>query len=163
MKYILFALPYCISFGLFAQAKTQPKPASTSGDCYKEWYLTFKERGAKPVPDGIQDVIITLRNKEQVSVCFIGKIEVKDGKLASKLQVQKVDGTYEEFDKKISAVYQNSDGVLKEELREINNGTTPSLELTDGESIKLFFYKSLNDKPKANKKAASPSVLVDTK
>jgi len=121
--------------------------------------MTFKERGAKSVPDGIQDVIITLRNKE-VSVCFIGKIEVKDGKLTSKLQVQKVDGTYEEFDKKVSSAYQNSEGVLKDELREINNGMTSSLELTDGEMIKLFFYKSLNEIPKANKKAASPSVLV---
>lgn len=160
MKYILFIFSFCLSLGLLAQTKTQPKPSSTSSDCYKDWYLMFKERGAKPVPDGIQDVIITLRNKENLSVCFMGKIEVKDGKLASKLQVQKVDGTYEEFDRKISAVYQNSDGVLKEELREINNGTTPSLELTDGESIKLFFYKSLNDKPKANKKAADPNTLV---
>jgi len=49
---------------------------------------------------------------------------------------------------------------LKEELRAINNGMSPVVRLTDGEIIGLFFYKSLADKPRANKKAPSPAALI---
>jgi hypothetical protein len=74
--------------------------------------------------------------------------------------VQKMDGSYEEWDKKVSASYQDSEGTLKHELRDITNGMSASLTLTDGEIIRLFFYKALADKPKANKKAPKPAALV---
>src|SRR5689334_11524529 len=105
MKSILAILITLVSFGAFSQAK----PAAASGNCFKEWYSLFKERGANPIPDGTQDVIITIRNSEY-SECFMGKVDVAGGRLAGKLQIQKVDGTYEEFDKKVSAAYQNAQG-----------------------------------------------------
>mgnify|MGYP003438755318 FL=1 len=71
-----------------------------------------------------------------------------------------MDGSFEEFDKKVSSTYQNAEGVLKEELRDITNGMSASLTLTDGEIIRLFFYKFVAEKPKANKKAPAPSVIV---
>jgi hypothetical protein len=151
----LFAIA---SVTLFAQS-TSAKPAPASSDCFKEWYTLFKNRGADPVPDGTQDVIITLRYSTY-SECFMGKIDVANGKLTSKLLVQKMDGSWEEWDKKVSASYQGTDGTLKDELREINNGMSASLTLTDGEIIRLFFYKSLGAKPKSNKKAPSPTALV---
>jgi hypothetical protein len=157
MKLIATLLISFLSVGLFAQGNSS-KPGASS-DCFKEWYSLFKERGAKPVPDGVQDVIITVRNGTY-SECFMGRVEVAGGKLAGKLQVQKMDGSFEEFDKKVSAAYQNEAGVLKEELREINNGMSASANLTDGEMIRLFFYKSLADKPKANKKAPAPSTII---
>ena len=155
MKSILAVLITFISFGVFGQTK----PAVTSGNCFKEWYTLFKERGANPIADGTHEVIITLRAAD-FSQCFMGKIDVAGGKLASKLQIQKMDGSYEEFDRKVSATYQNAEGALKEELREVNNGMSASLILADGETIRLFFYKSLADKPKANKKAPAPAALV---
>jgi len=156
MKSILVILLSIISFGVFAQAK----PASAGANCFKEWYTLFKERGANPIPDGTQDVIITLRGSDY-SECFIGKIDVSAGRLAGKLQIQKADGTYEEFDKRVSAGYQDaSTGTLKEELRDITNGMSASVTLTDGETIRLFFYKYLAEKVKANKKAPSPASLV---
>ena len=160
----LFAIVILLSsFGLMAQtqpaaSKPAPKPAS-GGNCFKEWYALFKERGANPVEDGTHEVIITLRYADY-SECFMGKIDVAGGKLASKLQVQKVDGTYEEFDRKVSASLQNAEGSLKEELREVNNGMSASLILSDGETIRLFFYKALAEKPKANRKAPAPAALV---
>ncbi|HEY3404689.1 MAG TPA: hypothetical protein VGK59_14970 [Ohtaekwangia sp.] len=155
MKSILAILITFLSFGLYAQTKT----AAAGGDCFKEWYTLFKERGANPIADGTHDVIITLRNGTY-SQCFMGRIDVKDGKLSSKLQIQKMDGSYEEFDKKVSSSYQNAEGTVKEELRDVSNGMSSSFTLTDGEMIRLFFYKSLADKPKANKKAPAPSALV---
>ncbi|HEX5168093.1 MAG TPA: hypothetical protein VFW11_02895 [Cyclobacteriaceae bacterium] len=157
MKPVLVLLISLFSTGLFAQSGT-PK-TSSSGSCFKDWYGLFRERGAKPVEDGTQDVIITLRNGDYAE-CFMGKIDVAGGKIVSKLSIQKVDGTYEEFDKKVSDAYQNSEGTLKEEMRMISNGMSAPVVLADGASIRLFFYKFLGDKPKANKKAPAPSVLV---
>lgn len=156
MKSIIIILITFISVGAFAQAK-QSTPA---GDCRKEWYSLFKERGANSVADGSHEVIISIQTNDY-SECFIGKIDVAGGKLAGKLQIQKVDGTYGEFDKKVSEAYQNQDGVLKDELREIHNGMSASLVAQSGETVRLFFYKSLADKPKANKKAPSPAALVN--
>ena len=154
MKPILAILISLFSFGLLAQSK----PAA-SGNCFKEWYTLFKERGANPIPDGTNDVIITLRSTDY-SQCFMGKIDVSGGKLSGRLQIQKMDGSYDEFDRTVSSAYQNTEGRLKEELRDINNGMSASVTLDGGEIIRLFFYKSLADKPKANKKAPPPAALV---
>ena len=143
-----------------AKASPQKEASKKEPGCYDQWYALFKERGAKPLADGTHDVIISIRNEYDYAECFLGKIDLKDGKLASKLQIQKVDGTYEEFDKKISASYQNSEGVVKEELRNVSSGMSEAFSLTDGEKIRLFFYKSLADKAKANQKAPSVSELV---
>lgn len=148
---ILFAL---LSIGSLAQSKP-----SAGGNCFKDWYFLFRERGANPVADGTHDVVITIRNGDQ-SDCYMGRIDVVDGKLAGKLMVQKVDGTYEEWDKKLSDAYKDGEGRLREDLRVITNGMSASVTLSDGELVRLFFYKSLADKPKSNKKAPAPSVLV---
>ena len=163
MKPILTVFILLFSVCFFAEAQTQTKapakPAGASGDCFKQWYSLFKERGADPVPDGVNDVIITLRNNDYTE-CFMGRIEVANGRIAGKLQIQKVDGSYAEFDKRVSASYQNEGGTLKEDLREITNGMSSSVVLTDGDYIRLFFYKSLAGKPIANKKAPAPAALV---
>lgn len=164
MKPILTILICLVSLGVFAQTAS-PKTTSTATPkkaptCYDQWYSLFKERGAQPIVDGTHEVIISLRNDYDYAECFFGKVDVKDGKMASKLQIQKVDGSYEEFDRKVSALYQNTEGVVKEELRNVTNGMSESLVLSDGERIRLFFYKSLGEKAKANKKAPAPSALI---
>lgn len=160
MKPILSVFILSLSVSFFAHAQTKPaaKPVASS-NCFKEWYTLFKERGATPIPDGVNDVIITLRNNEY-SECFMGRVEVSNGRLVGKLQIQKVDGSFEEFDKRVSASFQNEQGTLKEDLREVVNGMSASVVLADGDYIRLFFYKSLASKPVANKKAPAPSALV---
>lgn len=153
MKFILTIFISIMSVGLFAQG------SSKSNDCYQEWFTLFKSRGTKAVPNGTNDVIISIRHGEY-SECFLGKVEVKDGRLTGKLQVQKIDGTFGDFDKKVNASYQDKTGVLKEELRDIYNGMSAALTLTEGETIRLFFYQALLETSKANKKAPSPSELI---
>lgn len=165
MKTILSIITCLLSLTVVAQtgasksapAKTVPQKAAS---CYDQWYAVFKERGAGEIADGTHEVIISLRNEYDYAECFFGKIEVKDGKLSSKLQIQKVDGSYEDFNKKVSALYQNADGTVKEELRNVTNGMSEALELGSGERIRLFFYKAVSQKEKANKKAPNPSALI---
>jgi hypothetical protein len=157
MKQFLTIFFTIITVALHAQS-AQSKGASST-DCFKEWFTLFKERGATAIADGTHDVIISLRSGTY-SDCYMGKIDVAGGKLTGKLLVQKVDGTYEEFDKKVSSTFQNASGVLKDELREVNNGMSEQVTLTDGETIRLFFFRSLAEKEKANKKAPNPATLV---
>ncbi|MBL7861402.1 MAG: hypothetical protein JNJ65_09585 [Cyclobacteriaceae bacterium] len=162
MKLLFTFLISLISVGLWAQnpaAKPTAASAAKSADCYDQWYALFKDRGANAVADGTHDVIISLQH-DGYSECFLGKIDVASGKISSKLQIQKVDGSYDEFDKKLSSTYMSPEGTLKSELRDVVNGMTAALTLADGETIRLFFYKSLADKAKANKKAPAPSALI---
>jgi hypothetical protein len=165
MKTLLTLFISFLSIGLFAQTGASKAPAKSTtpqkaASCYDQWYAVFKDRGATPIADGTHEIIISLRNEFDYAECFFGKVDVKDGKIVSKLHVQKVDGSYEEFNKKVSPAYQNADGVLKEELRDVSNGMSEAIELGSGERIRLFFYKSIAAKEKANKKAPAPAALI---
>ncbi len=141
----------------FSQAPAAKAPA---GNCYSDWYSLFKERGAKPIPDGQQDVVIAFRSANY-SECFMGRISVLGGKVNGRLQVQKTDGTYEEWDKRVHEAYFDTNGNIKnEKMLEITNGMTAEFLITEGEYARLFFFKFVADKPKANKKAPSPASLV---
>jgi hypothetical protein len=158
MKTILAVLFSILSFAASAQSAAG-KPSSTNS-CFNEWYALLKERGAKPIPTGIHDVVIAFR-KGDYAECYMGRVDVMDGKITGRIQVQKMDGTFEEWDKRISQSYFDSDGKLKSTaLLEIHNGMSAEVTLTDGENVRLFFYKFVADKPKANKKAPAPSALI---
>jgi hypothetical protein len=158
MKPILAILFSFLSLGVFAQGAPAKPPASKN--CFNEWYALFKDRGAKPVPTGIHDVVIAF-SKGDYSECYMGKVDVMDGKITGRPQVQKMDGTYEEWDKRISSNYIDEAGNIKASaLLEIHNGMSAEITLADGENVRLFFYKFVADKPKANKKAPAPSVLI---
>ena len=81
--------------------RKQPTPAP-SQDCFRDWFSLFNER-EQTGSRWVHDVIITLRHGSY-SECFMGRIAVSGGKLTGKLEVQKVDGSYQEFDKKVSFI-----------------------------------------------------------
>lgn len=158
MKPILAILFSFLSLGVFAQGASGK--AAASSNCFNEWYALFKERGSKPIPTGIHDVVIAFR-KGEYSECYMGRVDVMDGKITGRIQVQNMDGTYEEWDKRISQSYFDSDGNIKSAaLLEIHNGMSAEVTLTDGENVRLFFYKFIAEKPKAHKKAPAPSALI---
>lgn len=164
MKSILAILLSLVSVGVFAQgqSKTQASNSGKPSDCYHEWDALLHERGAKPIANGTHDVVISIRSGNY-SECFMGKINVLDKKIAGRPQVQKVDGTYEDWGMEVSQKYFNTDGTRLPEtnaLLTISNGMSGEMELADGDIVTVFFYQAINEKPKANKKAPSPSTLV---
>src|SRR5688500_10596068 len=62
-------------------------------DCYEEWFDAFRTRGGKTVPDGMQQVVIALKN-EDACHCFMGQIEVVGGKMKAPLFFQQENGEY---------------------------------------------------------------------
>lgn len=149
-----------VLLSLTSPVLSQTKPPSPSKDCYGEWYTIFRERGAKPIPDGTQEIIISIR-KDGYSQCFVGKVDVENGKLKLPVYIAKEDGTYETLANTglkldpTSVAAKTSDAAIV-----ITDGMSVTAYTTDHETIKLFFYKFLNDKPKKNKVAAPVSVLV---
>lgn len=144
----------------FAQGKSASAKPAPPKDCFREWLDLFRERGGKPVSDGTQEVIITLRRSDK-SVCYLGKIDVAGGKMKLPLWVQKEDGSFDTFGamgKKLDPEFAAT--TSEEDLLAITDGMSISFRTNEQEYGRLFFYKFLNDKPKANKTAPSPSSLI---
>lgn len=132
------------------------------GDCFKEWYNLFRERGAATVTDGTQDVIISLRNTVAgVSQCYMGRVEVAGGKIKRPIMIQKVDGSYEPFatlGKGLDPGFIKS--MTEDEMNTIADGMSVNFLMAGGEFGRIFFYTFLNEKPKALKQAPSARTLI---
>ena len=166
MKSILTVLFSAFTICALAQGQGQSKSTSSSApkpnDCYAEWNAIFHERGAKPVANGSQDVIITIRSGNY-SECFLGKVAVQDGRIIGRPTIQKTDGSYQDWGREVAKRYFKADGTRTDEAisqLEIADGMSGEMMLSDGDIVKLFFYQFVNEKAKANKKAPSPSALI---
>jgi hypothetical protein len=161
-KLLIAILLLAVIMPVWAQTKGtgSSAKATPTKDCFREWLDLFRDRGGKPVTDGTQEVIITLRRQEK-SVCYLGKIEVVSGKIKPPLWVQKEDGSYDTFaamGKKLDPEFTANIG--EDDLFAITDGTSISFRTSEQEYGRLFFYKFLNEKPKANKQAPPASALI---
>jgi hypothetical protein len=155
-------------FAVVAQKPGTPQKGSTqsggsqNSDCFKEWYTLMRERGAAEVTDGTHDVILTVRNtQEGTSRCYMGRAEVRNGKLTRPLLVQKEDGSYDSFastGKGLDPGFAKS--MTEEELAVISDGMSINFNLSGGEFARVLFYTFINPKPKGLKQAPSPKTLV---
>ena len=129
-------------------------------DCYTEYYNTFRERGARPVTDGMQQVVITLKNADGCH-CFLGQIEVAAGKIKPPLYFQQENGEYRlvsTVGKKLEAAFTGS--ITPDELYSIKEGMSVVFRTTDNEYGRLFFYKFVNKGSANNKPAPSAADLI---
>ena len=130
-----------------------------SPNCYKQWYDAFSSRGAKPVTDGTQEVIITFKSGESCQ-CLMGKVEVAAGKIKPPLYVQTENGDYKTFSslgKKLDPDFISAEG---DQLYKITDGMSVLFKTADNEYGRLFFFKFVNKGTQANKKAPTPDELL---
>ncbi len=133
---------------------TQAQPQKTN--CYLDYTKAFKERGAKPVPDGIQNVVVTIRNTADNScVSRIGTIEVKDNKIVGKLMLKSRQGDLVKPKEKLNDKYQEPKTPMKMN-RDIVNGMSSSFLTQNNSIVNLFFIDYLEGKMPAL--AEAPSV-----
>jgi len=128
-------------------------------NCYKQWYDVFSARGAKPVTDGTQEVIITFKSGESCH-CLMGKVEVSAGKIKPPLYVQTENGDYKTFTslgKKLDPDFVSAEG---DQLYKITDGMSVLFKTADNEYGRLFFYKFVNKGTQTNKKAPTPDELL---
>jgi len=166
-KTLIAGLLIILMAPVFAQTKptetAKPKAASApepAKDCYGEWYTLFRERGAKKIPDGTQEVVISIR-KEGFSKCFMGKVDVENGRLVPPVYVAKQDGTFETLGQ--SGLKLDPASVAAKDpnaLTTITDGMSITAYTDDHEVVKLFFYKYVNTAASMNKEAPAVKALV---
>ena len=146
------------------QDKGKENSSSSGGgnNCFKEWYSLFRDRGASVVTDGTHDVILTLRNTQDgSSQCYMGRVEVVNGKIKRPIMIQKVDGSFEPFStlgKGLDPAFTKS--MTEDDLSTITDGMSVNFHMADMEYGRIFFYTFLNEKPKALKQAPSAKSLI---
>ena len=129
-------------------------------DCYTEYYDIFRTKGAKSVPDGIQQVVIAMKGAESCH-CFLGQIEVVGGKIKPPLSFQQEDGQFRAvttIGKKLEPAFVAS--MTPDELYSIKDGMSIVFRTADQEYGRLFFYKFLNKGTAANKVAPPAAELI---
>ena len=166
-KTLIAGLLIILMAPVFAQTKptetAKPKAASApepAKDCYGEWYTLFRERGAKKIPDGTQEVVISIR-KEGFSKCFMGKVDVENGRLVPPVYVAKQDGTFETLAQ--TGLKLDPASVAAKDpnaLTTITDGMSITAYTDDHEVVKLFFYKYVNTAASMNKEAPPVKALV---
>jgi hypothetical protein len=129
-------------------------------NCYSEWIDAFRARGSKAVPDGMQQVVIALKDNETCR-CFMGQIEVSGGKIKTPLYFEKENGEYHQVSimgKKLDPGFVGS--LTPDELLSIKNGMSVVFRTTDQEYGRLFFYKFVNKSAQNDREAPSPDELL---
>ena len=128
-------------------------------NCYKQWLDYFMQLGTKPLKDGMHEVVIAFKSKESCH-CYLGKVEIFEGKIKAPLFVQNEGGDYNTFTalgKKMDPDFLEAQG---DALWNITNGMSVLFQTTDQEYGRVFFYKFLNKNKSMNKEAPSPSELL---
>lgn len=157
----IFAFIACI---LVSNAQSGGSPISINldetGGCYGEYFQIFSERGAKPIPNGNHDVVISIVYKGE-SQCYFGKAKVENGKLVPPVQIQKDDLSFAP----LSSLYRNLDQEWlekqnQENLFDIVDGMSKRFYSEDQQAGRVFFYTFINDKQKSNRRAPSASALI---
>lgn len=133
----------------------------TPKDCFQEWYEKMRTRGAKPVADGMQPVVITLKS-EEACVCLLGQVQVTAGKIVPPLMFQQEDGQFKPsatMGKKLDPIFASS--MTEDQLFAITEGMSILFRTNSQEYGRLIFYTFANKGAKANKSAPSPDELLD--
>jgi hypothetical protein len=145
MKKILLALTLFFSINGASIAQSSGKDDESS--CYAKWVKKFEERGALPIVDGTYtDVIITIRSAANGSInCFVGKCDVKDGKVIA-MYMKLEDGKYELIQRKPKY----------EQAITITNGISKTFITFEEDLINVLFTNKLKPKKAEFQKAPDP-------
>ena len=130
-------------------------------DCYTEYYEIMRTRGAKPVTDGMQQVVIAFKSPDGNCLCFMGQIEVVGLKIKPPLYFRKENGEYKPVStvgKKLEAAFTGS--MSPDELYTIKDGMSIVFRTSDNEYGRLFFYQFVNKGSLGNTVAPSASELI---
>ena len=129
-------------------------------DCYAEYYDIMRARGAKPITDGMHPVVIALKG-ESGCRCFMGQIEVTNGKMKAPLYFQAENGEFRPVStvgKKLEPAFTAS--MTADELYSVKDGMSIVFRTSDQEYGRLFFYTFINKGASSNKSAPPPSELI---
>jgi hypothetical protein len=127
--------------------------AQDAGNCYIDYLTMFNERSAKPVSDGVQNVVVTSRSSDgKTCTSMVGTIEVKGGKIAGNLLLKTKEGEMIKPNDKLHEKYNTPDQSSKADFS-IKNGMSATFLTQKKEAVNLFFIDFLNAKMPALQEA----------
>ena len=137
---------FCSTNNVFAQS-----------NCYDDYFKVFNERGANAVPDGIHEVVFTIRDGNKAD-CYMGKVEVKNNRIVNTLGVMLEDGSLKKMGFQLNAKYTDASNpaIL---YMEIVNGMSAAFLSEDNKLVNIFFIKQLNSKARSIKLAPPANSL----
>ncbi|MDA0310346.1 MAG: hypothetical protein O3C46_06450 [Bacteroidetes bacterium] len=147
---LFFTLIFAVSVvGMSAQNSSEAAVHS----CYQQWAAAFDARGAEDVSDGWhEDVVVSIRYSTGKNDCWMGKVEVKGGKIQN-VYLKYVDNKYEHYQpepkKEVSENY----------LRiQPGTGISSTLRLKDDTLVNVVFKNKLKPKKKSFQQAPLPNL-----
>lgn len=121
--------------------------AQTKGSCFLEYYELFNTRGVQPIPDGLQNVIVTVRDtKENTCFATMGHIEVKNGQIVGKLTLKNRAGEYVKPKTALHPKYEAPKTPLKADYS-IKKGMSENFLTKDMKIVNVFFIDYLKPAP----------------
>ncbi len=156
-----------ISFLLiFASAYSQTQPAidmeniKPGKNCFEDYYNAFATRGANMVPDGEQNIVISMRQNDSC-ICVEGKVTVKDGNIIPQVLVKKADGSYDPARRTLDSRTNTDDHSLGNPFS-ISNGMSQTFSTSDYAVVNMFFIDYLKAPVQDVVQAPSPNQIVNT-
>lgn len=129
LSFFLFSI-----FGLGAQDK---------GSCFIEYYEQFTQRGCNPIPDGVQNVIVTVRDtKEKTCYASMGTIEVKNQVIVGQLRLKTRAGELVRPKGSLHPGYYDPNHSLHADYS-IKNGVSRNFLTKDMKIVNVFFIDQL--------------------
>jgi hypothetical protein len=121
--------------------------AQEKKNCYIDYLTLFKDRGAKVVTDGVQNIVVTSRNSDGTTcTSMVGTIEVKGGKIAGNLLVKTVSGELIKPNDKLHENYFLTNDPMKADYS-ITNGMSATFLTQKKDVVNLFFTDFVNPAP----------------
>jgi outer membrane protein OmpA-like peptidoglycan-associated protein len=154
------SLLFIASLLVFGSSYSQMQPAiqlenlKPAKNCFENYYNAFALRGANPVPDGEQNVVLSLRQNDSCT-CVEGKVTVKNGLIVPNVLVKKVDGSYEPARRTLDSRTNSQDHSLGNPFS-ISNGMSQTFSTADYAVVNMFFIDYLKAKPVAVAVAPNP-------
>ena len=146
-------------FSIVVTANAQNKKS-----CFIEYYELFNKRGTLSIPDGYQNVIVTVRDtKENTCFSVMGQVEVKANHINGPLKIKNRKGEFVPpgtlFPKTVRhEKYDEPKSNLKRDLS-IKNGITANWLTQDMKIVNLFFIDFLKPAPASPEEGPSVKKL----
>ena len=137
-------------------ALVAPSAAQEKTTCYIDYLAMFNQRGALPVADGVQNVIVTVRNNADKSCrTMVGTIEVKANQIVGKLLLKTKQGEMVKPKDKLNEKYTSNTAPIKADYS-IKDGMSSTFLTQNNTVVNLFFIDFL--KPNDPAMAEAPKV-----
>ena len=119
--------------------------AQAQNKCFDDYGDQFKSRGAYEITDGLQKIVVALKDKSNKSSCFEGEVLVKGNTIMLPVYIKRENGSYTVAKSGLDKMfYRESQGDISYTVKD---GMSPIYMIEGGRQARLFFIDYLKPNP----------------